>query len=189
MKLSVIAFFAVFAVLSGCVLDDAQKQADAFAADPQTETGHASEKEGCEVKGSGAYNPCHEGTAKADTGKSAAAPAPKPKAQFTPSQCETGPQAMFPVFGAMLSGTLEDLQDYCTSIGYGDEGQRASSAPTGAASSGQGCGNPFGGKAARSGEFICSDEGELQACQCSGGSCRLKPTGSFLCTSPGAVIR
>lgn len=65
--------------------------------------------------------------------------------------------------------------------------QPSASAPSG---SGSGtCANPFGGNAAPDGQFICSDQGELQACQCSGGSCDLVPTGSFLCTSPGAVIR
>lgn len=57
------------------------------------------------------------------------------------------------------------------------------------AASGDGCANPFGGNPATHDQFICSDQGELQACQCSGGSCKLIPTGSFLCTVPGAVIR
>jgi len=56
-------------------------------------------------------------------------------------------------------------------------------------SGGEGCANPFGGPTAPAGQFICSNQGELQACECSGGNCSLKPTGSFLCTSPGAVIR
>lgn len=57
------------------------------------------------------------------------------------------------------------------------------------ASSADGCANPFGGQAASAGQFICSDQGELLACRCSGPDCSLIPTGSFLCTAPGAVIR
>lgn len=147
---------------------------------------------GCEVKGSGAYNPCRTDKP-LKTEKEAVKPVPvsQPRPRFTPSQCETGPQAMFPVLGAMVSGTLDDLQMYCESIGYGADGSRPSS-PSRAVSSGaggEGCENPFGGRPAPAGQFICSDRGELQACQCSGGGCSLLPTGSFLCTAPGAVIR
>lgn len=51
------------------------------------------------------------------------------------------------------------------------------------------CANPYGGAAAQGGQYICSNQGELLACQCSGGSCDLISTQSFLCTQAGAVIR
>lgn len=71
-----------------------------------------------------------------------------------------------------------------------NESSQPRTAPSRASSaSNTNCSNPFGGSAAGEGQFICSNEGELQACQCAGNSCGLVPTGSFLCTSPGAVIR
>lgn len=50
------------------------------------------------------------------------------------------------------------------------------------------CSNSFGGPSASHGQYICSNQGEMLACQCGGGSCSTVPTGSFLCTRPGAVI-
>lgn len=61
--------------------------------------------------------------------------------------------------------------------------------PAPVASSSGTCANPFGGRAATHGEYICSDQGELQACQCSGGSCEVVLTGWIACTRPGAVVR
>lgn len=61
--------------------------------------------------------------------------------------------------------------------------------PSPVASSSGSCTNPFGGRAATHGEYICSDRGELQACQCSGGSCEIVLTGWIACTQPGAVVR
>jgi hypothetical protein len=51
------------------------------------------------------------------------------------------------------------------------------------------CGNPYGGSSAPPGTFICSNQGELLACQCGGGRCSLIHTGAIQCTRPGAVIR
>ncbi len=51
------------------------------------------------------------------------------------------------------------------------------------------CANPYGGASARHDEYICSNHGELLACQCSGGSCGLISTQSYLCSQAGAVVR
>lgn len=52
-----------------------------------------------------------------------------------------------------------------------------------------GCANAYGGPRAAPGQFVCSNRGELIACRCSGGGCRLVSTGAFQCTRPGALIR
>lgn len=51
-----------------------------------------------------------------------------------------------------------------------------------------GCSNDYGGPSARSGQYICSNHGELLACQCGNGQCNLIHTGAIQCTSPGAII-
>jgi hypothetical protein len=51
------------------------------------------------------------------------------------------------------------------------------------------CGNPYGGSSAPPGTYICSNQGELLACQCGGGHCSLIHTGAIQCSRPGAVIR
>lgn len=51
-----------------------------------------------------------------------------------------------------------------------------------------GCSNSYGGPRARSGQYICSNRGEILACQCSGTKCIVIPTGSIQCTMPGAII-
>jgi hypothetical protein len=71
---------------------------------------------------------------------------------------------------------------------HAEERARAAQARARGASSAS-CGNVFGGPRASSGEFICSNQGELLACRCSGGSCSLIHTGAIQCTRPGAIIR
>lgn len=67
--------------------------------------------------------------------------------------------------------------------------QRASGKKSGSSvAGGGGCANQYGGPAARHGQFICSNRGELLACQCSGNSCGVISTGSFLCTRAGAIV-
>jgi hypothetical protein len=52
----------------------------------------------------------------------AEAPAQKVReavSSFEPWQCVEGPSAFAPVMAAIAAGRLDEMQDYCTSIGYG----------------------------------------------------------------------
>lgn len=51
------------------------------------------------------------------------------------------------------------------------------------------CTNRFGPTPATNGQYVCGNAGEIHACRCTGSSCQLIPTRSFLCTKVGAIIR
>ena len=107
---------------------------------------------------------------------------------FAPWECETGPTAMVPVLGSMLTGRLTDLQNYCDdlerNLNSSSQGVAQSTGSNGAKI----CNNQYGGSPARDGQFICSSQGEILACKCTDGTCSLIPTGAIQCTRPGAVI-
>lgn len=67
--------------------------------------------------------------------------------------------------------------------------RRQQTAPRATTQSQNSCPNRFGGRAARSGEYICSNVGELLACRCSGSLCHTIPTGAIQCTRPGAIVQ
>lgn len=242
MKPALASLFAIlFLGLTGCVMEEPSKQADAFTKTPKVETGHPSEHESCEVKGSGATNPCNTSkTAPTATGqdqgkfrKAMAVPFPadcrevklppyqpgasgdaSDKAFAAVDACDAyarkiaaiygsggeKPKNMPPELESRWTKAITGLHTSFASVrAYADASvayagtlvirDKPAKSPSARSPAGDGCANPFGGPHAPAGQFICSNQGELQACQCSGGSCSLKPTGSFLCTSPGAVIR
>jgi hypothetical protein len=47
-------------------------------------------------------------------------PAQKDYADFNPNLCGTGPQMVIPILAISAQGRIEELQNYCTSIGMGD---------------------------------------------------------------------
>ncbi|WP_216824584.1 hypothetical protein [Paragemmobacter aquarius] len=212
-------------------MDDLATDVEAFTKAPDAPRPDPAEHEGCEVKGSGTYNPCLKGgKLPASTDKAA-----KALAIPFPSDCRYHPyeveqrhysRAELDAYDRRTSPTEKACKAYMASI----EGlftnrddippevltkfdtahtitvsllatyasmamaapppqSRPTPEPAPIASGSGSCSNPFGGRAATHGEYICSDQGELQACQCSGGSCEIVLTGWIACTQPGAVVR
>lgn len=171
-------------LVAACTTPAPTKDIAAFTKAPKIETGNRSEHTGCEVKGSGAQNPCL-----ADKKSDAQAVSRSSKSGgFAPWECETGPQAMAPVLGSMLTGRLTDLQNYCDEIERKQNSPSQSVAQSQNSSGSGSCENQYGGSPARHGQYICSNQGELLACQCSGGRCSLIHTGAIQCTRAGAVV-
>lgn len=199
---------AALLALLGC--DETVRDVEAFSKPPTVETGNSSEKDGCEIKGSGAYNPCLNGSSQnadalfkvevtAATCQDNAAYADVLFERTFESVTRPGSKKYSEAENREIVRTVrQDIETECAALGYPQENEQSAPPPetsslqpkaVSSSAGGQSCANPFGGSAAPSGQYICSNQGELQACQCSGGGCNLIPTGSFLCTSPGAVIR
>lgn len=115
--------------LSGCEMEQALMEQPKTSAKPSTEKSSTTPFVGsnCELKNPAGTGKCEDGRgANVSPVKAPAAVSAQPR--YEPWMCETGPQAMGPVWGAMLSGNLKKLQDYCIAI-EGGSGAAASTAP------------------------------------------------------------
>ncbi len=205
MKLTLV-FAAAMLALSGCVMDEMARDVEAFSKPLQVETGNPSEHEGCEIKGSGAYNPC-------TTGKSSTAVG-QPFAPPTRAECVDGSLERT---GAELSrrlntpdyatteeklkliiDTKKEMDGECAALGYPTQSEpiapppalsSPAAEPVSSLAGGGFCKNEFGGRDAVHDEYICSNKGEMLACQCADGACELISTDWFACPTPGYIYK
>lgn len=204
MKLTLV-FAAAMLALSGCVMDEIASDIEAFSKPLHVETGNPSEHEGCEIKGSGAYNPC-------TTGKSYTA-AVQPMAPPTRAQCVDGSSDRQ---DAELDRKLKTIPDYfttwseeqdrlvenivkemdgeCAALGYPTESEPiapppeiSSPEPVFSSAGDQICKNEFGGRDAVNNEWICDNRHYYLFCECPDGACELIRSGMVGCTVPGYV--